>query len=44
MSAASYIIVGLAVLIVFLPARYDPAIRLKEWVQNKRTKGTSDER
>jgi hypothetical protein len=30
------ILVGLVVFALLLPARYDPAIRLKEWNERKR--------
>lgn len=29
-------LVILSVLLIFLPPRYDPAVRLKEWIERKR--------
>lgn len=31
-----WILVGASVLLILLPPRYDPAIRLKEWLERRR--------
>lgn len=35
-SWACFILIGLCVLLVVLPPKWDPAIRLKEWTEKKR--------
>lgn len=33
-----YILLGICLILIILPPKYDPAIRLKEWMENRRTK------
>ena len=35
-SWAAFILAGLCILLVVLPPKWDPAIRLKEWAEKKR--------
>lgn len=37
MTTTEIIVIGVAVVIVLLPPRWDPAIRLKEWLSRDRT-------
>lgn len=32
------ILIGLCILLVILPPRYDPAVRLKEWTERRSAK------
>ena len=32
MTTTAWVLIGLAILLVLLPPKYDPAIRLKKWV------------
>ena len=34
-------LVILSVVLIFLPPRYDPAVRLKEWIERKRDEDRS---
>ncbi len=31
----AYVLIAICVLLVILPPRYDPAIRLKEWLERR---------
>jgi hypothetical protein len=35
-SWAAFILTGLCILLVVLPPKWDPAIRLKEWLESKK--------
>lgn len=37
MSIFDWLLVGACIVLVLLPPKYDPAIRLKEWVSRRRT-------